>query len=60
MKSKRKFRATFRDGSNQDLVARSLEHALGLIANQDLLLTLEELDERGTPIGGIYANFSDN
>jgi hypothetical protein len=62
MKTKHKFRASFRDGSSRDIHARSLTHALGLIANQDLLLSVEPLDEReNTKPAGIYAtHFSIN
>jgi hypothetical protein len=60
MKRNKRFRATFRDLTTRDITARSLAHALTLIANQDLLLSLEKLDEHGNAIGGIYQTFSHN
>jgi hypothetical protein len=61
MKRNKTFKAAFKDGSTQVLHARSLEHALGLLANRDLVMTFEELDERGNPKpGGIYQTFSAN
>jgi hypothetical protein len=51
----------FNDGSQQTVYARSLEHAISLVANQDLIMTFEELDRDGNvKVGGIYVGFSRN
>ena len=54
MKSKR-FRVTLRDGTHRTWKARSLSHVLSLIPDHDLIMSIEELDKNGVPIGGIYA-----
>jgi hypothetical protein len=59
MNTDSRFRATFRDLTTRDIMATSVTHALALIADRDLLLSLEEFDEHGKPTGGIYAAQAD-
>jgi hypothetical protein len=61
MNRNKKFRAVYRDGSIQEIHAKTLEHALCLIANHDLVMGFEKLLPDGNPKpGGIYQTFSRN
>jgi hypothetical protein len=61
MKRNKQFLVTFNDDSQRIVHARSLEHAIGLVANQDLVVTFEEIGPDGNPKpGGIYQTFSVN
>ena len=52
----KRFRVTLRDGTYRIWKARSMSHVLALIPDHDLIMSIEELDENGVPIGGIYNN----
>jgi hypothetical protein len=50
------FRVTLRDGTYRTYIGRSMHHVIGLIPDHDLIMSVEEIDENGIPIGGIYSD----